>query len=159
MTESLPKSGDGAGVRFPPPFIYAVFCGAGLILDEFWPLLPIEWSFASTVGWGLTAVAFLLMTLCVVYMRRARTTIRPDKPTAAIVSSGPFAYSRNPIYVGWLILYFGIALVWGGTWTLLLAIPCAAVIHRYVIAREERYLEQTFGTAYTDYTARVRRYL
>jgi protein-S-isoprenylcysteine O-methyltransferase Ste14 len=111
MTESLTKFGDGAGVRFPPPFIYAVFCGAGLILDEFWSLLPIEWSFASTVGWGLTAVAFLLMTICVVYMRRARTTIRPDKPTVAIVSSGPFAYSRNPIYVGWLILYFGVALV------------------------------------------------
>lgn len=104
MTESLPKFGDGAGVRFPPPFIYAVLCGAGLILDEFWPLLPIEWSFASTVGWGLTPVAFLLMTICFVYMRRARTTIRPDKPTAAIVSSGPIAYSRNPIYVGWLIL-------------------------------------------------------
>ena len=104
-------------------------------------------------------VAFLLMTICVVYMRWAQTTIRPDQPTVAIVSSGPFACSRNPIYIGWLILYFGIALVWGGAWTLLLAMPCAAVIRRYAISREEHYLEQTFGTAYTDYTARVRRQL
>ena len=159
MTESPPKADDGAGVRFPPPFIYAVFCGAGLILDEFWPLLPIEGNFVPIVGWALMAAAFLLMTVCVIYMRRARTTIRPDKPTAAIVSGGPFAYSRNPIYVGWLILYFGVALVWGGLWTLILAIPCAAVIHRYAIVREERYLEHTFGAAYTDYRARVRRYL
>ena len=159
MTESLPKDGDGAGVRFPPPIIYAVFCGAGLTLDEFWPQLPLEWRFVSSAGWALIAAAFLLMTICVVYMRRARTTIRPDRPTDAIVSGGPFAYSRNPIYIGWLILYFGVALVWGGGYTLILAIPCAAVIHRYAIMREERYLERTFGTAYTDYTARVRRYL
>ena len=159
MTESGTDDIAGAGVRFPPPIIYAAFCGAGLILDEFWPFMSFSWGDGRLVGWGLIAVAVLLMAVCVIYMRRAQTTIRPDKPTDTIVSGGPFAYSRNPIYVAWFVLYLGIALSWGGLWTVFFEIPCFAVIHRYVVAREERYLERKFDAAYTDYTARVRRYL
>tara|TARA_B100000029_G_scaffold104806_1_gene95391 strand:+ start:1226 stop:1687 length:462 start_codon:yes stop_codon:yes gene_type:complete len=150
---------SGADVRFPSPIIYAVFCAIGLALDSFQMVTTLDWSFAPIAGWALMVVTVLLMVVCVVYMHRAQTTVRPDRPSNAIMSDGPFALSRNPIYVAWLILYVGIALAWGDAWTLLMAVPCAVVIHRYAVLREERYLTDRFGAAYTDYQARVRRYL
>ena len=150
MSGSQTDDATGAGIRFPPPFIYAVFCAVGLILDRIWPIPVISQDIGRILGWSFAALSVVLMGICVVHLRRARTTIRPDKPTIAIVSDGPFAISRNPIYLGWTILFLGVAAGWGGLWTLLLVIPCAVVVHRYVVLREERYLSAKFGEAYAD---------
>ena len=116
ITGSLPKSGDSSGARFPPPFLYAVFSGAGLILDEFWPRLPIEWSLSSIIGLG------------------DDDSCLPSDDGVCRLHAG----ARGPYCF---------------------AIPCAAVIHLYAIARVECYLEYALGAVYTDYTASIRRYL
>jgi protein-S-isoprenylcysteine O-methyltransferase Ste14 len=92
-------------------------------------------------------------------MARAGTSFRTERPTTAIVTAGPFRYSRNPIYVALTLLYLGIGMVLNALWVLLLIVPVIAVMQRGVIAREERYLERKFGDEYRRYQVRVRRWL
>jgi protein-S-isoprenylcysteine O-methyltransferase Ste14 len=81
------------------------------------------------------------------------------KPTTALVTEGPFRYSRNPIYVALTLLYVGVALLINALWILLLVVPAVLVLRYGVIAREEAYLTRKFGDAYRQYTTQVRRWL
>jgi len=81
------------------------------------------------------------------------------KPTTALVTEGPFRYSRNPIYVALTLLYVGVALLINALWILLLVVPALMALRYGVIAREEAYLTQKFGDAYHQYTTQVRRWL
>lgn len=93
-------------------------------------------------------------------LRRAGTTISVDRPTTAIVASGPYRYSRNPLYVALTLLYLGLgAAALNTLWALVLLPPLLVVIQRGVIEREERYLERKFGEEYRRYKRRVRRWL
>jgi protein-S-isoprenylcysteine O-methyltransferase Ste14 len=92
-------------------------------------------------------------------LRQAKTTFDTMKPTTAIVTSGPFRYSRNPLYVSLTLLYLGVSLLINSLWIVLLVIPLLGVIQRGVIAREEVYLERKFGEEYLNYKSRVRRWV
>jgi protein-S-isoprenylcysteine O-methyltransferase Ste14 len=81
------------------------------------------------------------------------------KPTTALVTEGPFRYSRNPSYVALTLLYVGVALLINALWILLLVVPALVVLRYGVIAREEAYLTRKFGEAYRQYTTQVRRWL
>jgi len=81
------------------------------------------------------------------------------KPTTALVTEGPFRYSRNPIYLALTLLYVGVALLINALWILLLVVPAVLVLRYGVIAREEAYLTRKFGEAYRQYMAQVRRWL
>ena len=83
----------------------------------------------------------------------------PMKPTTALVTSGPYRVTRNPMYVGMAFLYAGLALSLGVIWALALLPAVLLMVDRLVIAREERYLEAKFGEEYRDYKRRVRRWL
>jgi protein-S-isoprenylcysteine O-methyltransferase Ste14 len=90
---------------------------------------------------------------------RARTQVNPFKPTTALVTAGPFQWSRNPIYGAMTLLYLGLALLLGALGPLLLLLPVLAVIRFGVVAREERYLNGKFGEAYATYSRQVGRRL
>ena len=92
-------------------------------------------------------------------MKRAGTNIRPDQPTLALASDGPFRFTRNPLYIAVTGLYLGIALLVNALWPLVLLIPVLAVLRWGVVGREERYLEAKFGEPYRAYKARVRRWI
>ncbi len=92
-------------------------------------------------------------------MERAGTNVNPREPTTALVVSGPFRFSRNPLYVALTLMYAGLAVVANAFWVLVLLVPVLLVLHSGVVRREERYLEAKFGEAYRQYRARVRRYL
>ena len=92
-------------------------------------------------------------------MARAGTSFRTQRPTTAIVTDGPFGYSRNPIYVALTLLYLGIGMLINGLWVLLLIVPVLVVIQLGVVAREECYLERKFGDEYLCYRRRVRCWL
>jgi protein-S-isoprenylcysteine O-methyltransferase Ste14 len=81
------------------------------------------------------------------------------KPTTALVTKGPFRYSRNPIYVALTLLYLGVALLINPLWILLLVVPAVLVLRYGVIAREEAYLTRKFDDVYRQYTAQVRHWL
>jgi protein-S-isoprenylcysteine O-methyltransferase Ste14 len=91
--------------------------------------------------------------------RRRATAVQPWKPSTALVGGGPYGFTRNPIYVGFALVYVGVAVL-SRSWTMLaLLAPCLILTDRGVIAREERYLSAKFGADYDAYRARVRRWL
>jgi len=92
-------------------------------------------------------------------LRAAGTNVDPLLPTTAIVTAGPYRFSRNPIYVGLTLLYLGLALTFNTWWAVIVLVPILAVMHVGVVRREERYLEQKFGEPYRQFCSRVRRYL
>ena len=91
-------------------------------------------------------------------MRRAGTNISPSRPTTILVTSGPFRFSRNPLYVAGAVLLLGLALALNNLWGILALIPLSLVMHYGVILKEERYLDEKFGAPYRQYRLTVRRY-
>lgn len=92
-------------------------------------------------------------------MLRAGTNLHPGSPAKALVVTGPFAFSRNPLYVARTLLYLGLAFAMDTLWPILALAPLLGVMHYGVIRREERYLDERFGSAYRQYQARVRRWV
>lgn len=145
---------DRAGVIAPPPLIFAIPFLAGYFTRSLLPRIEVPlW-----VSAGLIAAAIAFAGSAAWRMHRARTTIEPFGSTTAIVTSGPFRVTRNPLYVSMTIFYVGLSLLTGAT-TALVLLPVALVVIRYgVVAREERYLASKFPE-YRDYCARVRRWI
>ena len=92
-------------------------------------------------------------------MEAAGTNVNPMLPTTAIVTSGPFRFSRNPLYVALTLLFLGLTLAFDTWWGIVLLPLILVVMHYGVVVREERYLERKFGEPYRQYRSRVRRYL
>ena len=151
---------DTPGVIFPPPLIFlgGLLLGFGLNWGLSLPRLPEPpWSFAF--GAPLVVLALLLGFSAVRVLRGARTNINPYKPSSAVVTSGPYRWTRNPIYASMVLIYLGLALLLGALGPLMLLVPVLTVMRFGVIAREELYLSQRFGEEYRSYTARVRRWV
>jgi protein-S-isoprenylcysteine O-methyltransferase Ste14 len=158
---SGPDSGparDTAGVIAPPPLIYLGPLIAGLLLDRWAPIGGFPSGPARLVG-ALCLAGFGIAVFALVAFRRAGTRPEPWKPTTALVTSGPYRFTRNPMYLGFTLFYLALALWFGGYWTLMLLPPVLLVMIHGVIRREEAYLSRLFGTGYDDYRQRVRRWL
>jgi len=153
------KTEDASGVRFPPPLIYVGGFVIGYLLDRAVPLTLTSWPLGEPIGWALVAVGVALMGSAVMTFRRAGTSLNPAKPTTRVVVHGPYRFTRNPMYVGWVIVYLGCVLLTNTVWPLVSLPVVLVLISRAVIAKEERYLEAKFGDAYRAYKARVRRWL
>ena len=138
----------------PLPETYLVGLGAGLVLQVVAPWRP-PWPAVAgrAVGWPLLLAGLGLAVLAV----RAAAEVRLDRPDR-LVRSGPYAVSRNPMYVASTAVYVGIALVAGAAWPLLL-LPGVLLATHVVVVREERALEARFGAEYRSYRSSVRRYL
>lgn len=150
------------GVHYPPPILYVVGFGIGWLLHRAWPLaLFSSGRSAGAVlsGWLLIGLALLMLTVALITFLRHRTGIYPNKPATAIVRSGLYRFSRNPMYVALAILYAGIVLLTNLLWPLLLLPLVLLVLQKAVIAREERYLKETFGESYEEYCRQVRRWI
>ncbi len=153
---------DSSGVRIFPPFIYAGAFAVGYAVHRFiplhlWPDTPPPT--ARAVAWALLGAWVALAGSAVFLFRRAGTTPNPTKPTTAIVVHGPYRFTRNPMYLGLVALYLGLVILVNSLWPLVLLPVVVALVQVQVIAREERYLEATFGDEYRAYKSRVRRWL
>ncbi len=149
---------DIPGVVAPPPLLYALPLAVGLYAQHVRPqaLLPAE--IGRPVGMALVVLGLIGMA-GVVAFRRARTSPNPWRPTTALVLTGPYRWTRNPMYVGMTLLYLG-ATAWVNTvWPLIPLPVILLVMQRGVIAREEAYLETRFGNEYRKYKEHVRRWL
>lgn len=150
---------DRAHVIAPPPLIFAIAIGVGITIGLYWPETPLQIAMAPVSGGLMILVGLLLGWVCLRHMRAAETSPNPYTATTAIIYSGPYRFSRNPMYLALVIIQLGIALALGNLW-IVLTLPGAVLVMNYgVIAREEAYLEQKFGAPYQDYLRRVRRWL
>lgn len=151
---------DSAHVTFPPPFVYLGILLIGLAADRVigQPLgLPL-------LTRGVIAIALItpgvaLMLAANGLFRRAGTDVKPWKTATALVESGVYRFTRNPMYLGMALLYAGLALGFASVGALLLLPVVIIVIQTQVIAREERYLEAKFDETYRGYRQRVRRWI
>lgn len=164
---------DTPGVIAPPPLIYLGFLLAGWGLAELgarpeaveagfgWLAagfnLPVE--VRRSVALTLIIAGLLLDGMAAGLFRRRGTAVEPWKPSTALITDGLYRFSRNPIYLGFAITYLGFAIAMDSWVVLLLLLPCLAVVDRFVIQREERYLAARFGAGYEAYRGKVRRWL
>lgn len=147
-----------ARTRFPPPLAFIAALGLGFLLQQRFPV-PLGTGLVSRLLGALLALASGALALWAFRtFHRARTTIRPDRPSATLVTDGPFRLTRNPMYLSLSLLQAGLALLAGALWPLLLLAPALLAIRYHVIAREERYLAARFGAPYEAYCRAVRRW-
>ncbi len=151
-------SADNPGVIAWPPVLHAAAFVVVLVLQWVWPW-PIfdqpafRWTGAALIPIGIGIVIWGRVT-----MLAAGTNINPSQPAVALVTSGPFRFSRNPLYTSLMLVFVGLTLAVNTWWGFAVLIPVFVVMYAGVIRREERYLEQKFGDSYREYCARVRRY-
>ena len=154
------ESSDRPDILVLPPVLVGSVLLIGLAVHYFlWTVEPLPVTLARPLGLTLFIASGLLAHLAHRAFQRVGTNVLPTKPTLAIATDGPYRHTRNPLYLAALGVYLGVAL-WVDSAILLLLVPMVAVgLHRGVVLPEERYLERKFGSAYTQYRARVRRWL
>jgi protein-S-isoprenylcysteine O-methyltransferase Ste14 len=148
--------------RLPPPLLFAAVLIVGILIDRRLPLvrpgppwsMGLRWLGIAliTVGAAHALSSFALFVL-------SRTTLVPHHRAASFVTSGAYRWTRNPMYLGLVLVYLGVVALTSAVWALvLLALPIY-VMNAKIIPMEERSLEDAFGAAYRDYKGRVRRWL
>jgi protein-S-isoprenylcysteine O-methyltransferase Ste14 len=138
-------------------YLISLVSGAVIQLATPFPFLP--GTLAVPLGAPLVVVAIALFAYSVTTFRAAGTPVPARKPTTMIVRTGPYRFSRNPIYLAFSLFQLGIAIWVNSVWLLATLAGAVALIHYVVIRREEQYLERRFGAQYLDYKASVRRWL
>ncbi len=137
--------------RIPAPILAIAHIGMALVLGNLFSLPIPAPGFVQWLGLGLTAFGFLLGVLAMIEFRRSRA--------AGLITSGIYHYSRNPIYLGFVLMLIGFPLSTGSYWGCILVWPLVVFMNNLVIKPEEVYLESRFKKQYTDYQSKVRRWL
>jgi protein-S-isoprenylcysteine O-methyltransferase Ste14 len=156
------RTNDHPDVLVFPPLIIAGTLVAALFLQWLCPLDVI-----SQIGAGarIALGAFLIVAGAAVTvggrlaLMRHGTNVNPQQPTTALVTSGVYGWTRNPMYTGVAPIMVGVALVFALDWLIILIVPSYCILHFAVVQREERYLEQKFGDEYRRYRVHVPRYI
>jgi len=141
-----------------PPIVFLFAILFGIALNRAWSL-PFLSSTLRLLGPLVTLCAVLLFLLSFLEFRAAGTSVRGSKRTTAIVRTGPYRFSRNPIYLSFTLLVLGLSFWLNDLWLLVTLVPAVAFIAAVVIPREERFLERNFQDQYSSYKATVRRWL
>lgn len=149
----------GAAVRLPPPLLYAVPLVLLWLADRAWPLTIPGGTTLRVVGWLLVVAGVGIASWGAATFRRHHTTVIPHHAVSALVSGGPYRFTRNPMYLGMSVAYIGASLAMASWWPLLGLPVIVAVVQTQVIDREEAYLRARFPEDYAAYTSRTRRWL
>ena len=142
-----------------PPVVVLVSLLSGALLTVAWPMPFVPRGLHRPLGGVLVAVAAALLSSSIGQLRRAGTPVPGNQPTTAIVRTGPYRVSRNPIYLAFFALHLGLAVWVDSVWLVATLMASVTIIAVVVVPREERYLTGRFGAEYLDYKAAVRRWL
>src|SRR5215472_12481159 len=149
------NTADTANVIIRPPIAWVFAVLAALALQWLMPLpfmpaaVPAGW-----VGGAVFAVALALAAWAIAAITRAGSNVPTNMPTTTIVDTGPYRFTRNPIYLGMFLGLVGLAIAFDSLWLLVMLVPFALVIRYGVVAREEAYLDRKFGAVYLAYKSR-----
>jgi protein-S-isoprenylcysteine O-methyltransferase Ste14 len=150
---------DHPNVIARPPLIFlgcAVFSG---LVHYAYPLKVVQHSVSLSVGILLAAASGSFAIWAVRVFRASGTNVHPDRPSVALVITGPYRFTRNPMYLSLCLLQLALGLLLDDWIVLQFAIPLAVILHFGVILREERYLEAKFGEPYRIFKGQVRRWI
>jgi protein-S-isoprenylcysteine O-methyltransferase Ste14 len=148
-------------LAIPPPVVMLVIGIVMWLLSLLFPAFTVMALSGSTVAALLGLIGLGLSMAGVFAFKRARTTIDPRKPADAsvLVTSGVYRFTRNPMYLGVLLILIGWAVLLGNLLSLLCSIAFVAYISRYQIIPEELLLQKKFGAEFSAYKAKVRRWI
>ena len=159
MPAELPPEEDRPGVPIPPPLLFVLPIVASLALEWLVPTSFVHGAFRWILGALIVVAGVALNVGGFITQKRAGIDPIPFNPSTRIVAHGLYRFSRNPMYLGFALCTFGLAILVNSAWVLL-AVPIGLIlIDRIVIVREERYLERKFGEEYLNYKRRVRRWI
>lgn len=152
---------DNPGVIAPPPLLYIGALAVGFAIDALLGRMGtgLLGTLRYAVAAALLAGAVALLAGALGRFRRAGTNPEPWRPSTAVVTTGVYSLTRNPMYAAMTLIYLAIALAMDSVATFLLLVPLLLAVRYGVIAREERYLEAKFGDEYRRYKQSVRRWL
>lgn len=145
-----------------PPIIYITAAVIGVVAQRFWSLPWVGGNLGlvtQVLGAALAIAALSLDVATFATFRKHKTTVMPNKAATNLITTGPFAWSRNPIYVANTVLVMGAGLYFGNVWLAGLAFVAAFLTQKLAIEREEKHLAAKFGDAWQGYAKRVRRWL
>ena len=148
-------------LKIPPPAVALLICAAMWVLCLFTPVLDVSMFDRVMAAFVIASIGGVIALTGVAGFRRAKTTLNPTQPqtTSSLVTTGIYRYTRNPMYVGVLLVIVGWAAFLSSLWALLGPIAFALYITRFQIVPEERVLAGLFGADYMAYRSLVRRWL
>jgi protein-S-isoprenylcysteine O-methyltransferase Ste14 len=158
QTNKQPTNGGPLPGFLRPPIIFLAAIFSGLALNQGWQFRFVPSSF-WLLGALVTLCAVLLFLLSLREFRVAGTSVRGTERTTAIVRTGPYRFSRNPIYLSFVLLVLGLSIWLNDLWLLVTLVPAVSLIAVVVIPKEERFLERNFRDEYVSYKANTRRWL
>lgn len=150
---------DNPKIRVPPPLIFLFFFFLGTGLNRIYPLHFLEGSFKWFLFLAFLGIAVFLASYSFFLFKKSKTEVLPWKPASALVIQGPYKYTRNPMYLSFVLMGISLSIYFSNAWILILMVPFAWVIDRYAIKKEEEYLKRRFGKVYLDYQKKVRRWI
>jgi protein-S-isoprenylcysteine O-methyltransferase Ste14 len=152
---------DHPGIYLPPPLFYVAIFFISIFTQKQFPLPESFWETNSAFIAGTIFVIFGGVVLLPAFIQffKTKNTLITIKPANSLQTSGIYAISRNPMYLGLLAVYTGIAFFKGNLWTFLFIPLVILVVTKFIIVKEERYLGRAFGPDYIDYCKRVRRWI
>jgi protein-S-isoprenylcysteine O-methyltransferase Ste14 len=142
-----------------PPVVALFYILMAYLLGWLIPLPYIVPALLQNIGFALVIIGFVLGLMAFNEFRKARTTVDPHGSVSQVVTGGIYRFTRNPIYLGFLLMIVGLPLNSGLYWGLLMAPLFVITLNRLVIEREEAYLQNKFKDQFTNYKSRVRRWL
>ena len=154
-----PEEQRPSTIPWPPLLLAAALAGGGLLGWLYplpWPGVD-DWA-ARVIGYGLGIAGLALIVWGFATLYRAHTTVLPNRRVDRLVTDGAYRFRRNPIYMGEVLIFLGLAQVTDNIWLALMAPLFALGVLALAILPEERHLEARFGDDYLDYKERTRRW-
>jgi protein-S-isoprenylcysteine O-methyltransferase Ste14 len=154
---------DTPGLIMPPPLFLLIAVMLALLLEWLlgFALLPAP-SIASWWSW----IGFLILGVGVLFavhgareFNRVGTNVNPFQPALKLVTTGPYSYTRNPMYLGMVLFMLGLSVMLSLEWGILLTPILWLAYDQLVVAREEAYLSAKFGEPYREFLSQTRRWL
>lgn len=152
---------DNPGIYLPPPLYFMTIFFLSILIQYYFPLSISFFESGINPYISIVFIAMGAMSLlpAVITFLKTKNTLITFKPATSLQVTGNYNISRNPMYVGLLFVYIGIAMIMGNWWTFILIPLVIYTINRFVINKEENYLERAFGQDYLNYKIKVRRWL
>jgi protein-S-isoprenylcysteine O-methyltransferase Ste14 len=150
-----------AGVHYPPPLLYVAGIAAGWLAQRAHslPITGRPSSLRTVLGLVFGLGWLVLFGAASGAFHRKGTTLIPNRPASALVTSGIYRFTRNPMYLSLVLLYLAVTLVLDSWWPIIFLPLVLIAVDRFVIRREERYLGHAFPGEYAAYRERVRRWV
>jgi protein-S-isoprenylcysteine O-methyltransferase Ste14 len=158
MNNSTPSKDVAVPGLLRPPIVLLAAIALGVVLNLIWPFRFIP-SALVLAGPVIVFAAVLLFLLSLREFRSHGTSVRGTERTTMVVRTGPYRFSRNPIYLAFVLFILGLSLWLNDLWLLVALVAFAGFISIMIIPREERFLERNFQPQYSEYKAAVRRWL